>query len=149
MKLTYDKLREHIEKLFPFVERMGIKVLAVESRYVKLAAPLTGNDNHIGSMYAGALFTLAELPGGALFFTSFDADKYYPVVKEMNIRFRRPAMTGVTIELSLSEDEVARITAEAEKNKKAEFILKGEIKDESGEVVARSKGLYQIRAIGT
>ncbi|MBW1644050.1 MAG: YiiD C-terminal domain-containing protein, partial [Deltaproteobacteria bacterium] len=114
---------------------------------VKLKAPLSSNENHVGIMYAGALFTLAEVPGGSLFYTSFDPTKYYPIVKDMYIRFRRPAATDVTIEMRMSEEEVDRVQAEADKNGKADFILEGEIKDETGEVVALSKGTYQIRAV--
>ena len=96
-------------------------------------------------MYAGALFTLAEVPGGSIFYSLFDGAKYYPVVKDMYIRFRRPATTDVTIEMMMTEVEATRIMAEADENGKADFILEGEMQDASGEVVALSKGTYQIR----
>ncbi len=126
---------------------MGLETIEARPGYVKLQAPLKGNENHIGIMYAGALFTLAEVPGGTLFSTSFDVTKYYPIVKEMSIRFRRPAATDITLEMTMSEDQVDRIQAEAEANGKADYVQDGELKDESGEVVALSKGVYQIRAI--
>lgn len=63
--------------------------------------PGAGNENHIGSMYAGALFTLAEIPGGALFLTSFDSARFYPIVKEMTLRFRRPAKGDIRVEARL------------------------------------------------
>jgi hypothetical protein len=48
-----------------FVQRSGLRTSAgVET--VRLRMPLI-DQNHIGGMYAGALFTLAEIPGGALF----------------------------------------------------------------------------------
>ena len=140
-------IRQFIETGIPFVKRMGLKVLELAAGRVKLAAPLDGNENHIGSMYAGALFTLAEIPGGALFLTSFDARRFFPVVKEMAIRFRRPALGDVTVEMRLSAEEIARISAEAERKGKAEFQLTGEIKDADGVMVAESRGLYQIRLL--
>lgn len=138
-----------VEKKIAFVERMGLAVVTLAPGYVKLSAPLKGNENHIGSMYAGALFTLAEVPGGALFISTFDVTKYYPVVKEMKIRFRRPALTDVTIELSLSKKEVRRIQADVDEKGKAEYELNGEIRARSKEVVALSYGLYQMRANGS
>ncbi|MBW1813792.1 MAG: PaaI family thioesterase [Deltaproteobacteria bacterium] len=147
MKISADELKKFSEQKVAFVERMGLEMIESKKGYVKLKAPLSSNENHVGIMYAGALFTLAEVPGGSLFYTSFDPTKYYPIVKDMYIRFRRPAATDVTIEMRMSEEEVDRVQAEADKNGKADFILEGEIKDETGEVVALSKGTYQIRAV--
>ena len=147
MKISADELKKFSGQKVAFTQRMGLEMIESRKGYVKLKAPLAGNENHVGIMYAGALFTLAEVPGGALFMTSFDPTKYYPIVKDMYIRFRRPAATDVTIEVEISEQEVARIQKEADEKGKADFILEGEIKDETGEVVALSKGTYQVRAV--
>ena len=149
MDLTPETLKQFIEKPFAFVERIGLKALELKPNHVKLAAPIAGNENHIGGMYAGALFTLAEIPGGALFLTTFDVSKFYPIIKEMTIRFVAPAKTDVTIEMYLSKEEASHIEAEARENGKADYVLEGEVKDASGVVVAVSKGLYQLRAYGT
>jgi acyl-coenzyme A thioesterase PaaI-like protein len=148
MDLTPEALKQFIEKPFAFVERIGLKALELKPNYVKLAAPIAGNENHIGGMYAGALFTLAEIPGGALYLTTFDVSRFYPIIKEMTIRFVAPAKTDVTIETHLPEEEAYRIEAEAKENGKADYVLEGEVKDASGVVVTVSKGLYQLRAFG-
>jgi len=145
VELSKEDIRDLLESKVAFIERTGVKALILEKGRIKLSAPLAGNENHIGTMYAGALFTLAEVPGGALFLTSFDVTRFYPVVKEMKIRFRRPAATDVTIEMMMAEEEVGRIQEEAEESGKSEFVLTGEVKDEKGEVVAISEGVYQIR----
>ncbi len=145
MTLPTEDLKAFVEKKIPFVERMGLRALDLRRGYVKLTAPYEGNENHIGTLYAGALFTLAEIPGGALFLTSFDTDRFFPVVKEMTLRFLKPAITEVTVEVSLKDDEIARIQTEADQTGKAEFSLEGEIRDARGNVVATSRGVYQIR----
>ena len=147
MKLTTEMMKSFIEKPFDFVERMGLRVIELEPRSVKLSVPLQGNENHIGTMYAGALFTIAEIPGGALFLTTFDVSRFYPVIKEMTIRFIKPAKTDVTIGMVMSVSETKRIVSEAEKNGKAEYVLEGEIKDTNEEVVAVSRGIYQVRIV--
>lgn len=144
-----DAIARSAEKPFPFAERTGAKVVELRRGYVKMSMPMAPNINHVGTMYAGALFTLAELPGGVVYFTSFDTRKYYPIVKNMAIRFRRPATTTITVEVSLSEEEIARITDEVEANGKADYAWTCELKDERGEVVAISENLYQLRKIGT
>lgn len=146
MQFNEEMARHFTEDKIAFVSRMGLKALTLEPGYVKLMAPLAGNQNHIGTLYAGALFTLAEVPGGALFLTSFDTRRFYPIVKEMNLRFRRPATGDITVEARLGADEIARIQAEASETGKAEYLLELDLVDASGEVVAMSRGLYQLRA---
>lgn len=145
MELSPQEIKQFVEKPFAFVERSGIQALELEPRHIKLKMPLKGNENHFGSMYAGALFTLAEIPGGALYLTTFDVSRYYPVVKEMNIRFRRPAATDITVELSITAERVEVIQQEAAKNGKADYTLETELKDAAGTVVALGKGIYQLR----
>ena len=147
--LTPDEAKIFIEKPFAFVERAGVKALVMKPRRIKLLLPLEGNANHIGSLYAGALFTVAELPGGALFLTTFDVERFYPVLKSMSIRFRRPAYTDVTVAAALTEKEVRRIVTEAERRGKAEFILNLDVRDAADRVVAESEGLYQLRKTGS
>lgn len=147
MTLTTDQIKAFIEAPFPFVEHMGLTAQVLERGRVRLGAPLAGNGNHIGSMYAGALFTLAEIPGGALYLTSFDTTRFYPVVKEMSLRFLKPVTTDATVEIALDEKAIDSIQAEAADRGKAEFVLEGEIRDAAGQVVALSRGVYQLRSM--
>jgi acyl-coenzyme A thioesterase PaaI-like protein len=140
--------RRLVEEGIPGVKRMGLRVLELEPRRVKLLMPLKGNENHIGMMYAAALFTVAEVPGGAIHLSTFDVTRYVPVVKQLDIRFRRPALTDVTFEVELSEEEVRRINRELEAQGKSDFVLNGEIKDAAGTVVAVTTATYQARRIG-
>ncbi len=147
MHFTEEELKDDVEHKVAFIERIGLKALEIKPRYVKLTLPLKGNENHLQTMiYAGGLFTLAEMPGGVLFMATFDSKKYYPIVKEMTIKFLLPAETDVFIEMSMTEEKVEQIQTEAEKNGKADYIIEGEIKNTSGQVVAVSKGTYQMRA---
>ena len=147
--LTPEEAKAFIEKPFAFVERAGVQALVMRPRRIKLRLPLEGNTNHLGSIYAGALFTVAELPGGALFLTTFDVERFYPVLKAMTIRFRRQAFSDVTVEASLSEKEARRIVAEAEGRGKAEFLLEVDVRDADHRLVAESQGTYQLRRTGS
>lgn len=143
-----EQVRQASEKAFPFIERCGVRTLKVEPGYCHLRMPFDGNQNHIGSMYAGALFTLAELPGGVVYLTSFDTRRFFPIVKSLNIRFRRPAMGDIEVEARLAADEVARISAQAEAEGKCDYSWTLELKDATGETVAIAESLYQLRRIG-
>ncbi len=135
------------DKSFPFVERCGVQTLEVERGYCRMLMPLKPNVNHVGIMYAGALYTIAELPAGTLYLSSFDTKRFYPIVKDVWIRFRRPATTDVTVEVTLSEEEISRIESTTEEMGQCDFEWDVEMKDANGEVVAISHNVYQLRKI--
>jgi len=137
-----------IEHAVPPMHALGIRVVELRPGHVIGAAPLAGNANHLGTMYAGALFGLAEMLGGALFAASFDVHRFYPTVKDVQIRYRRPTTTDVRAEASLDADTIARLQREIEEHGKAEFELDATLTDEAGVVVATTHGIYQIRANG-
>ena len=142
----FETIRKMTTKSIPFAERAGIDLIEFERGHVKMKIPLEPNKNHIGTMYAGALFTLAEIPGGAIFMSAFDMTKFFPIVVEMNIKYLKPATTDIYVEVNMSEEEIERITKEATENGKSTFILEKELKDENGVVVAITTGTYQARA---
>ena len=129
------------------IRRTGIRAVALRDRYAKMLMPLEGNLNHVGMMYAGSLFTLGEIAGGAIHLVSFDVSRFFPIVKEVNIRFRRPAMSDVSMEVELSAEEASRIQAEALEKGKADFAMKIDLEDANGEVVSIVEGTWQVRAI--
>ncbi len=140
-------LKSVIEKSIPFATRSGVEVLQIEPGYVKMRMPLEPNVNHIGTMYAGALFTLAELPGGAIFLSTFDASRFYPIIKGMNIEFRKPATTDITVEVRLDPEDAAKIQTVAEQNGKADYGWDCELRDANGVTVAVASSSYQLREI--
>lgn len=144
--MDLNQAKKVLETGIKFVERSGLKVLELEKGRVKCLMPFAGNGNHIGTMYAGALYTLAEIPGGALFLSSFDVARYFPIVREQTIKFLKPVKGDVTIEITISDARIAELQAEADAKGKAEFVLEGEIKTADGEVAATSSGIYQLRA---
>ena len=128
----------------PFATRNGFRVVDVRRGYVKAFMPLKLNKNHINTMYAGALFTVAELPGGIISMLSFK-DGFYPILKDFKIDFLQVAKTDVTVEFEISHQDLGKIECEASTNGKSDFVLEGEIKNRQGEIVARSVANYQLR----
>ena len=148
MPIIDDKFKEFIpllEGTIQIIKEMGIHIEEMRDRYVKVVLPLAPNINHIGTMYAGSLFTVGEYLGGPMFVASFDHTKYYPIVKALSIQYRRPVTTDVTVEASLSEEEVAAIQSEADAKGKADWKMDLELKDESGQVCCLMQGVWQMR----
>lgn len=139
---------KYIEESIEIVQKMGIKVADIRDRHVKLILPMKPNLNHIGTIYAGSLFALGEIVGGAIFLASFDHRKFYPVVKELTIRFKRPGTSDMTVEAALTDKEVNEIQKTAEEYGKADWSMSLEIINESGEVCCLINGIWQMRKIG-
>ncbi len=148
--LYTDTLRPALLKtlsvyVIPFVKRTRVKVEELESGRVVCRMPLRGNVNHIGCMYAGALFTLAEFPGGPLMLATYGISRFVPIVTALDMEFVRVAKTDISIELSIPKEDIARIEEETLNKGKAEFELHGELRDAHGDLVARSRAVYQMR----
>jgi thioesterase domain-containing protein len=148
MPIIDEKFKEYIpllEGTIKIIKEMGIHIEEMRDRYVKVVLPLAPNINHIGTMYAGSLFTVGEYVGGPIFLSSFDHTKYYPIVKALSIQYRRPATTDVTVEASLSKEEVEAVQKEADANGKADWKMDLELKDKSGQVCCLMQGVWQMR----
>ncbi len=127
---------------FPFVERAGLELLHVARGRAVLRIPFEANVNHVGMMYAGALFTVAEVPGGVLFASAFDLTRFYPIVGDLRIRFVRPATTAVLVDARMADDEMARVAADLEARGKAKWVLTQDLVDATGVVVASTEATY-------
>lgn len=138
-----------IESMIPVAHRMGVHIVELAPGHVVGEVPLEGNANHIGSMYAGVLFTVAEILGGAIGVATFDPAEFYPTVRDLKIDFRRPAKSTVRAATSIDPETAAQILKEAKANGKANFVLEAELTDADGQLVATTTGNYQIRKHGT
>ena len=127
---------------------MGVRFVEVRPGFVRAQLPFEGNGNHFGTVYAGVIFTLAEVLGGAMHFASFDPSTHYPLVRGMSIDFVAPGRGALTATAALDDDTIARVTAEAGADGKAPFELRATVTAEDGTVVATTVGDYQIRPYG-
>jgi thioesterase domain-containing protein len=137
-----------MEFAIPVAHNMGVRVVEASPGHAVATMPFEGNGNHFGVMYAGVLFTVAEVLGGVISIASFDNSTYYPLVKDLRITFLRPAKSSVRATATLDEETLGRIEAEAAAKGKADFVLDAVVTDDGGQVVATTQGLYQLRAIG-
>jgi acyl-coenzyme A thioesterase PaaI-like protein len=143
-----DMMNDAMATTIPAAHRMGIKAVEARRGYAAATVPLEGNGNHFGVVYAGVEFTVAEILGGIIAIASFDAAKYYPLVKKVDIQFTGMARSDLRAEATLDEGELRRIETEAAANGKADFTLDAVVRDEAGDTVAVTRGLYQLRAHG-
>lgn len=132
----------------PTARNMGVRVVEAHRGFAATTVPAEGNGNHFGVIYAGVQFTVAEVLGGIIALSTFDTEKYFPLVKNLDIQFVAMAKSDVRAEARLDDEEIARIEAEAAERGKSDFTLEAVVTDANGTTVATTRGLYQLRAIG-
>jgi acyl-coenzyme A thioesterase PaaI-like protein len=137
----------NVHAVVPILGAMGLEVVEAAPGRAAARIPTGPNVNHFGVTYAGSLFSVAEMLGGIIG-GFFDVPGAIPLVKRLEIDFTRPAMTAVTASTTLSDDEIARVQAEATEAGKSNFELLTEVVDTEGTVVARTHGFYQLRVMG-
>lgn len=129
-------------KLNPMLSRMNMSFIETGANRCVVELPLEGSTNHVGTVYAGALFTLAEFPFGMMFLERFGMDTMFPVVGNMDIRFTAPAMTNIRVTLEISEERWKEIEEETLSKGKYKIVLPMELKDANGTIVAKTEATY-------
>jgi len=137
----------YLEKVIKIIEEMGMRIVDFRKNAVKIILPKEPNVNHIGTVYAGSLFSLADYAGGVLFYASFDRKKYYPILKEVTIAFKKPATTDITVEASMPTAQAEQIKNITDETGKADWVLDLELKDEKGDICCIVHGIFQMRKI--
>jgi acyl-coenzyme A thioesterase PaaI-like protein len=137
-----------LEQLIPRAHQMGVTFVELRPGLVRASVPLDGNGNHFGVIYAGVTFTVAEVLGGAMHWSTFDTTTHYPLVTSMAIDFLAPGTGPLTATARLADADIARLRAEAATGAKVPFVLEAEVVGDDGTVVARTRGEYQLRPFG-
>ncbi len=117
-----ENLTADIEEFFrhnvPFSQTVNIQIVHVTRRQAHLQLPATpSNLNHINTLHAGALFTLAEATSGAVVLGTFR--EYFslvvPLVTQATISFKKIAQETVeahaAIPMELQEQVLAVLKA--------------------------------------
>ena len=134
-----------IHQTVPILEKMGIEVVESTRGRAEIVLPFEPNRNHVGTTYAGSLFSAAEVLGGLLALSSWQMEGYAPIVRSMSIDFLRPALGDVRASAQMSMADIERIAAEAIVEGKANYDLVATVVDAQGVVVAQTTGHYQLR----
>ena len=137
---------ELVHELIPAVARLAIRVTELSPGSVSLSMPMAGNSNHIGTMYAAALFAIAELPAGILPWTVLPALPLVPVARTAEVAFRRPATSDVSLTARLAPDRIRELADQASRGEPADFRLHLHVVDDAGRDVMTASTLTQLRS---
>ncbi len=141
-------IEQWAKSTLPVYEFMDLSVVSVSNGVYQCFVPLTKNTgNHINTVHAAFQWASAEILGGLVVLTKRSEEKYVPVVKSLNIEFKRPALSDITSEALFSEKEVEMMNSALAASGRYDFELSSIIRDADGEVVAEATGCYAVRTL--
>ena len=147
-----DQLASSVEQIMrtsvPLMGYIGIEVIEAERRHVRTRLPWDPrNGNHIGTVYAGVLFSFLESTGGAIVLVSFDVTKWIPVVVEATIRYARPVTGAVDCDMRLTEDEVDAVHDALARDPKDRWTFTATAVAEDGRTACEADLIYRFRPV--
>lgn len=102
------------------------------------------NRNYVGTHYGGSLYSMTD-PFYMLMLIENLGREYVVWDKSASIRFRRPGRGTVTAEFRLTEQQLDSIREQLRTAEKLEPTFVVEVKDDTGEVVARVEKVVQVK----
>ena len=142
--LTPEMATQFVHQAVPAIGRLGVTVAAIEPGAVTLRVPIEGNANHMGTMYAGALFALVELPGGLLPLGLLGA-RCTPIVTDLDIRYVAAARTDVTLTARMDPEHLRALADRADADGESTFTLELHGEGANGRTVVTSTAHYLLR----
>ncbi len=124
----------------PFNQKIG---LVADDGRVQLADDPTLK-NHVGTVHAGALFTLGEAASGVAIVDAASALSAVPLAKGATIAYRRPASGRIRASAKLAEDFEA-VRARLVADRKTVVDVKVVLTDDAGTEVAEMTVTWHLR----
>ena len=143
-----NELEQWARKNLPVYEFMDLKVDSVSNGVYRCSVPLTQNTgNHINTVHAALQWASAEMLGGLVVLANRPDEKFVPVLRSLDIEFKRPARSDITAEARFTDDEVDAMVSALRTAGRYDFELCALIRDIDGEIVAEARACYAIRTI--
>lgn len=144
--MEIKQIETAVKELLPLAKFMDVEVTAAGQGDYRCKVPLNGQTrNHFNSIHAAIQWAGAELLGGLVWIQNQPNDNYLFVLKEMTIRFLKPAMGDIEACAQFNEEQSNIMRATLAETGRHDFELTSEIKNQQGEVLATTSGTYAIR----
>lgn len=144
--MILNTLKPSVEQINPRVVECGLRVLELKRGYVKCLLP--EDRQPAGGFSKAILRELMEAPATALFHGSFNTVRFEAEPLEIDLKLGQPPECDVTVELTMKEAIISRLTAEAEIRGRTEMVLEAVLRDEDARTVARYRGVFEMRQAG-
>jgi hypothetical protein len=144
--MDLEKMAESIRQQFPIYENAGLKILQADEVFKARVILGEKTQNHVHMMHAAFLFLGGEFLGGLVPMRHLKhPEKFQPVVRDLKIDFKAPALTSVTAQAHFSQAQADEMNQKLEETGRFDFTLLAELTDEAGTLVAQTMANYALR----
>lgn len=127
-----------------YVNMACLEPEVLEERHVRLRLPAKPlHMNHVGTVYAGSMFTIAEIAGANLFMCTY-GDAYIPILKSVKVQYMKPAMGDVLVDLTIDEETAREKIVPIAERGKGDYLLDVPLMDEGSQQVALAQFNYYV-----
>jgi acyl-coenzyme A thioesterase PaaI-like protein len=115
----------------PFNKLIGI-IHSTDTDYLLQLDAKSDYLNHLNTVHAAALFTLAEGSGGQFLLNVFpeNSQQVIPVVRKVEVIYKKPAQGIIRSQAKLKDDSIERIKEELDQKGKVQLTTTVELFDE-------------------
>lgn len=142
-----EMMRAGIERM-PYNAMVGIRILELGGGHARGAlAARSEVGNHIGTMHAGAQFSLIEATSGAAAASAFIdlLGNATPLAQGAELTYRKPARGDVVAEAAVDPSEIDRVRVELDEHGRSRFDVGVSLTDAEGTVATEATVRWFIR----
>ena len=139
------RLEEQLCELLPIYRTIGLEVQAADDLLKTRVPYIPGNTNHLGTMHAGVIWMAGEVLGGLAYFShSQELGEAWVTVKKVDIEFKLPVKTAITVLANFPDEERKRIANELRNRDRSRFTLEIKVVDDEKQICAIATGHYVL-----
>lgn len=134
--------------LFAPYRGAGVKVTAIASDFTSVDVELRArgsNRNYVGSHFGGSLYSMADPFYMFILIKNLGPD-YIVWDKSASIDFVKPGYGTVKARFEISKERIEEIRAQVDAERKMDVHLDAEVKDSSGQIVAKIHKVVYVRS---
>lgn len=126
----------------PFNRFIGMERVAIADEVLLKLSDSPHYKNHLGTVHAGAQFSLAEACSGEFLLAHFqeEASSYLPVVRRVEIKYRKPATGEIYAKAQVSDDQFQKFLDTLHAKNRALLLIDVDVLD-SNNVVTMSASI--------
>lgn len=146
--MDVKQIEATVKQVLPLAKFMDVEVLSAADGDYRCRVPLNEQTkNHFNSVHAAIQWAGAELLGGLIWIQNQPGSNYRFVMREMTIRFLKPAMDDIEACAQFDDAQINAMKSDLQETGRHDFELEAEIKNKTGDVLATTTGCYAIRKI--
>lgn len=117
-----------------------------EKEYLVLS-PNDSISNHLGTIHAGAIFTLAESESGHYLQKCFpdQKDKVVAMVRDASIRYKQPASQKIIASATITDEEMEKFNSRFDRKGRSTITIDVEVKDIENTLISTASFLWYVQ----